>query len=124
MTIKKNTGLLASLLAAVLLSAAAGSAEARHGGGGGGHWGGGGGHWGGGGGHWGGGHFGGLGVRSHGFAAPRHFRHRNHGSFFAVAPFYYSDYGYADGCYWLRRRALYTGSGYWWNRYYACVNGY
>jgi hypothetical protein len=121
MTIKKNTALLASVLAAVMLSLAAGSAEARHGGGGG-HWGGGGGHWSGGGGHWGGGA-----MRSHGFAAQRHFGHRHgNNAFFAVAPFYYSDggYGYGDGCYWLRRRALYTGSGYWWNRYYACVNGY
>src|SRR5258705_7322401 len=112
MTIKKNAALLASLLAAVMLSAAAGSAEARHGGGG---------HWGGGGGHWrGGGHWGGMGVRSHSFASPRHFafrHHHRHNRVFAFAP-YYSDYGYSDGCYWLRRRAAYTGSGYWWNRYY------
>jgi hypothetical protein len=33
-------------------------------------------------------------------------------------------YYYADGCYWLKRRALYTGSPYWWNRYYACRSGY
>ena len=31
---------------------------------------------------------------------------------------------YGSGCEWLRRRAAYTGSGYWWDRYYACVNGY
>lgn len=24
------------------------------------------------------------------------------------------------GCEWLRRRALLTGSRYWWRRYYAC----
>jgi hypothetical protein len=36
-------------------------------------------------------------------------------------PGYYS-YGYGyGGCEWLRRQALYTGSPYWWNRYYACT---
>jgi hypothetical protein len=37
---------------------------------------------------------------------------------------YYYGYGYGDGCGWLRHRALVTGSGYWWNRYYACRDGY
>ena len=36
----------------------------------------------------------------------------------------YNDYGYAGDCYWLKRKALYTGSGYWWSRYYACVQEY
>ena len=40
---KKKTALLASILAAALVSVAAGTAEARHGSGG--HWSGGGGHW-------------------------------------------------------------------------------
>jgi hypothetical protein len=30
-------------------------------------------------------------------------------------------YGYVPGCAWLRRRALDTGSGYWWRRYRACI---
>jgi hypothetical protein len=30
-------------------------------------------------------------------------------------------YTYADDCYWLRQRALATGSPYWWDRYNACV---
>jgi hypothetical protein len=39
-------------------------------------------------------------------------------------PAYYGyNYGYG-GCAWLRRQALATGSPYWWNRYYACVNYY
>jgi hypothetical protein len=29
--------------------------------------------------------------------------------------------GYGPGCGWLRRRALDTGSGYWWRRYRACM---
>ena len=39
--------------------------------------------------------------------------------FVAGYPYYYD-----DGCYWLRRRALYTGSPYWWNQYHACQYGY
>ena len=109
MTIKKKTALLASILAAALVSVAAGAAEARHGGGG----------------HWNGGHWGGMAARPHAFSGRHHFafRHHRHHRVFAFAPAYY-DYGYADGCYWLKRRAIYTGSGYWWNRYYGCVNGY
>jgi hypothetical protein len=30
-------------------------------------------------------------------------------------------YGYYGGrCAWLRRRAYYTGSAYWWSRYNRC----
>jgi hypothetical protein len=29
--------------------------------------------------------------------------------------------GYAGGCGWLYRRAISTGSSYWWNRYNVCV---
>ena len=42
-----------------------------------------------------------------------------------LAYYGYSNYGYGDNsCYWLRRRALDSGSSYWWNRYYACIDGY
>jgi hypothetical protein len=37
--------------------------------------------------------------------------------------YYYDDY-YGDGCGWLRARAIYTGSGYWWSRFYDCVGWY
>lgn len=38
-------------------------------------------------------------------------------------PYYYDDgYYYGDDCGWLYRRALQTGSPYWWNRYQACVD--
>jgi hypothetical protein len=121
MPIKKKTALLGSLFAAAAISLAAGAAEARHGGGGG--WGGGGGHW-----HGGGGQWGGMAVRPHAFSGGRNFafrHHHRHARVFAFAPYYYDDgYAYGDGCYWLKRRALYTGSRYWWNRYYGCVNGY
>ena len=51
----------------------------------------------------------------------RHFRHRH---VFIGAPLVYGAYYYGEGCYWLRRQALYTGSPYWWDRYNACINGY
>ena len=45
----------------------------------------------------------------------RHFR----GPRFYVAPVY--SYGaYNDGCHWLKRKALNTGSRYWWHRYNEC----
>lgn len=56
-----------------------------------------------------------------------HFHDRFHNRFVSVGiggwwPGYYG-YGYG-GCSWLYDQALYTGSPYWWNRYYACVNYY
>lgn len=51
------------------------------------------------------------------FVVRRHFRH--HRRFVGVYP-----YTYGDGCYWLKRRAIYTGSSYWWRRFYACRHGY
>jgi hypothetical protein len=30
-------------------------------------------------------------------------------------------YGYSSDCAWLRRRAVATGSSYWWRRYRACL---
>jgi hypothetical protein len=53
-------------------------------------------------------------------------RHGHHRHFRGFVGYPYVDgyYGYSDGCYWLRRRALATGSSYWWNRYYDCTNDY
>jgi hypothetical protein len=62
-----------------------------------------------------------------------HHGHRHHRHFYFGAPlafggyygnYYYGDYYGGEGCYWLRRRAVLTGSHYWWNRYNACINGY
>jgi hypothetical protein len=30
-------------------------------------------------------------------------------------------YGYGGGCGWLHRQAVWTGSDYWWDRYYRCA---
>jgi hypothetical protein len=54
-----------------------------------------------------------------------HGRH-NRGRFYAAAPYFYDygyyDYGYGGGCGWLYRRAVQTGSPYWWNRYEDCID--
>jgi hypothetical protein len=98
----KLIGLGVAALALLAFASTFEPAQARHGGGGSGY-------------HMGGGpHF------AHSF---HHFRHhRFHRHRFVVVSAY--PYYYADGCYWLKRRALYTGSRYWWNRYYACLSGY
>jgi hypothetical protein len=116
---RKLVTLCWAALAMLLVSSVLAPADARRGGHGG-H----GGHGHGGHGHAGHGHGGhghaGHGHRSHSFGHVHRF-HR-HGHLFS-APFVYGYYSYDDGCYWLRRRALYTGSSYWWNRYYACIYG-
>ena len=60
-------------------------------------------------------------VKNPHFIHNKRFSRHHHHKRIVVA---YSDYGYADGCYWLRRKALSTGSRYWWNRYYACTSDY
>jgi hypothetical protein len=42
---------------------------------------------------------------------------------FVGAPLFYDGYYYSNGCYWLRRNALYTGNP-WWDRYNTCIYGY
>ena len=67
----------------------------------------------------------------------RHFRHRFHGSRFHrhrhsgfrrhygfIGGPVFHRYHYTGGCGWLRRRALATGSSYWWHRYRACRYGW
>lgn len=52
----------------------------------------------------------------------RHRHHHHHHRFhrhFYVAPFVAAGV-YGGGCYWLKVKAVETGSGYWWNRYYNC----
>jgi hypothetical protein len=36
---------------------------------------------------------------------------------------WYGGYGYYDDCRWLRRKAIRTGSRYWWRRYHECTYG-
>jgi len=121
----------AAALAVLLLAGSVDSAAAHKGGGGG--WSGGGGKFSGGGGkfyggkvyggggkvYYGGTKFYGGNVYSGNKHARFHHRHR-----FVGVPLAYGYYGYSSGCSWLRHRAEVTGSSYWWNRYYACRDGY
>ena len=65
-----------------------------------------------------------------GFARP-HRGHRHRGGkrrfySYGYAPYYYGYYDsyYDDSCAWLRRKALRTGSSYWWRRYERCRDLY
>lgn len=112
---RKLLGLGAVFVAALMIWATFDAAEARRGGG-----------------FRGGGHFHGFrggGLRFHG-GGHRNFGYARRGLYFA-APFaayggyrYYNGYYGGGGCEWMRQRAEYTGSRYWWNRYQACINGY
>jgi hypothetical protein len=60
----------------------------------------------------------------------RHLEHRNFGvrhierhRHFRRGPVLYFNSGVHNDCYWLKRRALNTGSRYWWHRYQECRNG-
>jgi len=112
-----------------------GAVKLGRGGGGGGPIGGfamGGGHMGGGwGGGWGAHHGGGFGPRfaahefHHGFNHDNFHHFHNRRVFVSSAFFFggYPYYGYGN-CYWLKRRAIITGSRYWWSRYKDCVGYY
>jgi hypothetical protein len=52
----------------------------------------------------------------------RRYGYRRYGyPYLYLAPYYgYYGYGYYNRCYWLKRRAIRTGSRYWWRRYRAC----
>ena len=76
-------------------------------------------NWGGGGGNWSGGK-----VHRH-----RHHSRRFYGGGYGYYPYYGAAYydgyysGYGD-CSWLRRKAVRTGSSYWWSRYEQCISDY
>jgi hypothetical protein len=50
-------------------------------------------------------------------------KHRNRFAFYA-GPAYYAYYDSGYSCGGLYRRAVLTGSRYWWRRYHACRDGY
>ncbi len=56
--------------------------------------------------------------------AHRHRKFRKfHGFAFYGVPYLYGYRGHGYGCGWLYRRAIVTGSPYWWRRYYWCRDG-
>ena len=115
---RKLLALAAGTLAVVLVSSTFDAADAKSRGG----WGGGGGKFYGGGGS----KFYGGGYRPYKFATPHIHRHRHFRRGFAVGvPLAaYGAYYYTGTCDWLRRKAYITGSGYWLDRYYACLYVY
>lgn len=66
-------------------------------------------------------HFRGGGVRH--FDGGMHHRHFRHHRFWGPRVYFYGNYG-GGGCWWLKEKALDTGSRYWWRRYQACRNGW
>jgi hypothetical protein len=55
-------------------------------------------------------------------AKHKHKHHHFHGSGIVLSfggPSY--GYGYEPSCYWLKRKAIHTGSPYWWKRYRFCM---
>lgn len=74
------------------------------------------------------------GPRGGGFSGPRlhagkgghhhHGRRPRGGIYYSVPSYYYYSspgYYYGGECGWLLRKARRTGSSYWWNRYYDCI---
>jgi hypothetical protein len=54
------------------------------------------------------------------------YKHHHHGFRVIIgAPVVYGGYGYYNHrpCYWLYRKAQYTGSHYWWKRFHQCRYG-
>jgi hypothetical protein len=118
----------AAALAVLLLAGTVETADAKKGPGGG--WSGGGAKFSGGGGKFYAGKvYGGGGTKFYGgkvYYGNKHARLHHRHRFVGVPLVYgYGAYAYSDGysCAWLRRRALDSGSSYWWNRYYACIDG-
>lgn len=72
-------------------------------------------------------------VGGSGLAAPQAeagWKKHKHGFHVVIgAPLVYGGYGYSSyhgdrPCYWLYRRAVNTGSHYWWKRFHQCRYGH
>jgi hypothetical protein len=57
-----------------------------------------------------------------GSAQAKH-KHHNFGIVLDVGvPYHYGrPHYYGRSCWWLKEKAIYTGSRYWWRRYYNCI---
>ena len=63
-------------------------------------------------------------FKSRGHSGYRHYRRHRHRHIYVLPPTIYYGSTYYSECGWLRHRALRTGSPYWWERYYACIDEY
>jgi hypothetical protein len=62
--------------------------------------------------------------RSYNKGHSKYYRYgRYYGSYGWYGPIVGYGYGYGN-CAWLRQQALITGSPYWWDRYYSCIDYY
>lgn len=114
------TGSAAPIVQHDMLPATSGIVQVHGGGHGHGHGGGGHGH--GGGHHGGGGH--GHGGGHHGGGGHHYDGHYGYYGYYDYGPSYYYGGDTYGECRSLRRRAVRTGSRYWWRRYRDCVDGY
>jgi len=69
------------------------------------------------------------GRRYHSYRRHRRYRHPGYvyldtPFFYYGSPYYYDRYYYDAPCRWLRRRAVRSGSRYWWRRYRRCLYRY
>jgi hypothetical protein len=71
-----------------------------------------------------GGYKGGYRGRHHGHHHHKHRRFRGYAYYGLPYVYAYSDYDGGYSCAYLRRRAIRTGSSYWWRRYEECRYGY
>jgi hypothetical protein len=49
-----------------------------------------------------------------------HFHHRHYGRYIGSGLVIAGAYGASRSCYWMKVRAINTGSDYWWDRYNEC----
>ena len=66
--------------------------------------------------------YGGEFVQKIGHKRHRKHRHAKHGLFYDHG--YYYGHNPYRACRWLKRKARYTGSHYWWKRYQRCMDRY
>jgi len=57
-----------------------------------------------------------------GTAEAKHKKHFGIVLNFGAPDYVYTDPGY-NSCWWLKKKAIHTGSSYWWKQYHYCVYG-
>lgn len=60
-----------------------------------------------------------TGIQATAEAKPKHWHH-GHGVGIYIGTGFGHGYGYGRSCRWLKRKAIHTGSKYWWRQYRHC----